>query len=345
MLLEGIYVPLTTPFHADGRIYPHKLESNVERYSRAPLAGMVVLGHSAEADGLTDDEQKTILTTAIQTAAHEKVMLAAIGRESVYATLQMAEFAGRAGYDAVVLRSPLAVQAASMHIEQLTFFRAVADGSALPVILDSTPDRPLSVETVAALAHHPHIIGLIDSFASPEHIASMKAATAQISREVTVTPVFAAVTERMLRAASTSGSFVSAATLGGGTATALEAKPALKTRTKRVGFQLLAGPSAAMLGAWQAGAAGSVPAFAACAPQATCEVWQAFRDGDPPLAEEKQERLRHAAALVEDTIGIGMLKYASDWNGYFGGRPRLPLLPPTAGGREQTERALAGMRN
>ena len=47
-----------------------------------------------------------------------------------------------------------------------------------------------------------------------------------------------------------------------------------------------------MLESWQSGAVGAVPRVGACAPQACCEVWQAFKDGDLPLAEEKQERVR-----------------------------------------------------
>ena len=44
MLLHGIFPPITTPFYADGNVYFKKLEANVERYSKTPVAGIVVLG-------------------------------------------------------------------------------------------------------------------------------------------------------------------------------------------------------------------------------------------------------------------------------------------------------------
>jgi len=44
MLLSGIFPPVTTPFYPDGNVYFKKLEHNVERYSRTPVAGIVVLG-------------------------------------------------------------------------------------------------------------------------------------------------------------------------------------------------------------------------------------------------------------------------------------------------------------
>ncbi len=114
---------------------------------------------------------------------------------------------------------------------------------------------------------------------------------------------------------------------------------------KKVGFQVLPNCTADMLAAWNAGAAGAVPRLGACAPQACCEVWQAFRDGDPSLAAEKQQRILSAGERMEGWAGIAALKYACDLNAYFGGRPRLPLLPLTAEERWEVEREMAGLQN
>ena len=76
---------------------------------------------------------------------------------------------------------------------------------------------------------------------------------------------------------------------GGGAALAVApAKAGAKTRTKVVGFQMLAGSTAGMLEGLQAGAVGAMPGFAASAPQACYEVLAAWKDGDEGLAEEKQ---------------------------------------------------------
>ena len=100
-----------------------------------------------------------------------------------------------------------------------------------------------------------------------------------------------------------------------------------------------------MLDAWIAGAVGAVPTLGACAPQACCEVWQAFKDGDPALAAEKQHRILKAAKLVEGWRGISALKYGCDLNSYYGGRARLPLLPLSDAERSAVEGALAGLKN
>jgi dihydrodipicolinate synthase/N-acetylneuraminate lyase len=110
-----------------------------------------------------------------------------------------------------------------------------------------------------------------------------------------------------------------------------------------VGFQIIAAHAPKLLDALNAGAVGAAPAFAAAAPQACYEVLAAWKDDDQPLAEEKQTRLVEAARLAETSPGS--LKFACDLNGYFGGLPRLPQLPPTGEQRAAIEQIMKPIRN
>ncbi|SNT01846.1 Dihydrodipicolinate synthase/N-acetylneuraminate lyase [Granulicella rosea] len=347
MLLEGIHLPLTTPFYPDGRLNLRKLEHNVDRYSRTPVAGLLVLGASGEGSALTDDETVDVLKTTSELAAKEKVLLACVGRDSVFATLALAEAAAAAKFDAVVVGAPSF--GPELRLELVTYFQAVADRSPLPVVLSSTASARLSVDVLAELAGHPSILGVIDSEAVGERLAAILAATNHVSREVTVTTIFAAATGRMLAVTvpSGAGTFVSAESLGGGGAALAVAPPvpALKTRTKRIGFQVLGGTTETMLDAFAGGAVGAVPRFGASAPQACNEVFQAWKDGDAPLAAEKQARILAAAARMEGAGAVGAIKYGCDLNGYYGGRPRLPLLAPTIDVRGAIDLEMAGLKN
>jgi dihydrodipicolinate synthase/N-acetylneuraminate lyase len=155
--------------------------------------------------------------------------------------------------------------------------------------------------------------------------------------------MFAAVTARMQKAPTT-GALVSAASL---TAAAVAGPPAssLRTRTKTVGFQIVAGDTEGMLNGLRAGAVGIAPAFAACAPQACFEVFAAWKDDDQSLAEEKQSRLGESAHFAEEILGPGGLKVGCDLNGYFGGLPRLPHLPPTGADRAALEQLMKPLRS
>ena len=346
MLLEGIFLPLTTPFHPDGRVALRKLEHNVARYAKTPAAGMLVLSRIGEAGGLTDDERHAVVRVAIAAASDDKVMIAVVGAESVFATLALAAVAASAGYDVVAVSMPRICSDETMRDEVLTYFRAVADQVALPVLLLSQAGQPLDAQTVAALALHQNIIGLIDEASTPQRVAEFRSATTGVSREVTVTTTFAAVTARMLKHVDTGNGFVSLASLTAGVGVAgAPVTQALKTRVKRVGFQIIAGSTATMLDSWGAGAVGAVPALSAAAPQACCEVWQAYKDGDQGLAEEKQHRIHDVGLRMAQPDGLPALKYGCDLNGYFGGRTRLPLLALTAGQRDAVEAALFSLKN
>src|SRR6185437_12700145 len=179
MLLEGIFPAITTPFYPDGRLYLKKLEHNVQRYSRTLVSGIVVLGSTGEAVMLSDDESRQVLRTAREAAAPEKVLLAGVARESVTETLRLAEFAAEQQYDAVLARTPGYYAPQTGKLEILSYYRALADRSPLPVVIYSIPKYThyeIPVEVVAELAQHPNIIGIKDSSGSLERIAALVAA-------------------------------------------------------------------------------------------------------------------------------------------------------------------------
>src|SRR3954470_20014866 len=105
MLLSGIFPAITSPFYPDGALYLKKLEHNVDRYSRTPIAGMVVLGSTGEAVMLSDDEQRAVLKLAAEVAGAQKVLVAGVGRESAAETLRFCEHAAHCGYDVALVRT------------------------------------------------------------------------------------------------------------------------------------------------------------------------------------------------------------------------------------------------
>ena len=55
------------------------------------------------------------------------------------------------------------------------------------------------------------------------------------------------------------------------------------------------------------------------------------------LAAEKQARIAGASQRIAGSLGISGIKYACDFNGYFGGRARLPILPVNAEEKNEIE--------
>jgi len=135
MLLNGIFPPITTPFYPDGNVYFKKIEHNVERYSKTPAAGLVVLGSTGEAVMLSDDERREVLRVAREATAPNKVLIAGTGIESASETLRLTEYAAELGYDAALIRTPHFYKRAMQPANLLAFYRTVADRSALPVLI------------------------------------------------------------------------------------------------------------------------------------------------------------------------------------------------------------------
>jgi dihydrodipicolinate synthase/N-acetylneuraminate lyase len=207
------------------------------------------------------------------------------------------------------------------------------------------------VELIAELANHPNIIGIKDSSGSVERInASVAATQTAPCRTVTVTPIFEAVTARMLTRAAepeSGGTFVSAGDLAGGGVVAATAPPApaIKTRTRQVGFQVLCGAGSKIHASLDAGATGAILGVACFVPQACVEIYLAWKDHDSKLAEEKQSRILAANNRIVNELGIPGMKYACDFNGFYGGHTRSPLLGLSAEEKSEVESLLAGIRN
>jgi 4-hydroxy-2-oxoglutarate aldolase len=372
MLLHGIFPPITTPFYPDGEVYYKKLEANVERYSRTPVAGIVVQGSTGEAILLSDQERRDVFKTAIAAAAPHKVMIAGTGLESAHETLALTEYAAELGYDAVMVRTPHYYKKQMLPANLLAFYRTVADRSPLPLIIYNFPQATgydIPAEVVIELAAHPNIIAIKESSGNLDKVKKMVEGTRHIKRQATVTETFEAVTPRMLKAAAAesqkeSRELVSVTTLA--TSAEMERrapspvtgrssmKPSssavtvvgkLKTRQKEVGFQVMVGAAHQLEPSLELGAVGAILAFACPAPTACYEIYVALREGDHALAREKQERVKLPAQRVVGDLGVPGVKYSMDLNGYYGGPSRLPFLPLTGDQKAEIEKLMAGIKS
>ena len=374
MLLSGIFPPITTPFYPDGEVYYKKVEANVERYSRTPIAGIVVQGSTGEAILLSDQERRDVLKAALAAAAPNKVMIAGTGIESAQETLRLTEYAAELGYDGAMVRTPHYYKKQLHPANLLAFYRTVADRSALPIIIYNFPQATgydIPAEVVIELANHPNIAAIKESSGNLDKVKQMVDGTRQVKRQVTVTETFEAVTPRMIKAAidereKQSRELVSVASLAGADAAEKDkrtASPAsidrttkpsssavtvvgkLKTRQKEVGFQVMVGAAHQLEPSLGLGAVGAILALACPAPMACYEIYAALKDGDAALAREKQERVKLAAQRVVGELSVPGVKYAMDLNGYYGGPSRLPFLPLNGEQKAEIEKLMAGIKS
>ncbi len=92
-------------------------------------------------------------------------------------------------------------------------------------------------------------------------------------------------------------------------------------------FRVLAGSITYLLPALVLGATGGVVSLADAFPDACCQLFEKFHEGDLEGATQDHYRLLRLSDAVSGTFGVAGVKHAMDLAGYAGGEPRLPLLP------------------
>jgi 4-hydroxy-2-oxoglutarate aldolase len=153
MKLQGIFVAATTPFDHNGEIYKIKVQHNVEKWNRTTLAGYVIASSSGEGALLAHDEKVALWELTAKYADPEKILIAATGAEGVQETVELTNRAAELGYKAAFIEAPrLYNRPANM----LTYYRAVADRAAVPVIAAGT-----DTDIAATLSLHPNIVAAI----------------------------------------------------------------------------------------------------------------------------------------------------------------------------------------
>ena len=115
--------------------------------------------------------------------------------------------------------------------------------------------------------------------------------------------------------------------------------PAVKS-----GFQILSGSGVSFGEALEIGAAGAILAIANALPYACVTIWEAFRSRQQEACKDWQTRLLPASKIIAAKYGIPGLKYAMDLNGYYGGPPRLPFVPPSNEAKAEIAQAFEGLR-
>lgn len=108
-------------------------------------------------------------------------------------------------------------------------------------------------------------------------------------------------------------------------------------------FRTFVGSASTLLAALTSGGAGGVLALSCFLPEATADLYEAFRAGDITRASRIQRSLLAPSRKIAGDFGPTGAKYAMDCVGYYGGDPRPPLLPLTEAQKASVEAALAGI--
>jgi 4-hydroxy-tetrahydrodipicolinate synthase len=160
---SGIWVPLVTPFAANGEVDRAALRGLVERSAEAGIAGVVALGTTGEPSSLDEAEQDAVLATIFEAAQGRLPVVVGLAGNNA---AQMAARGKRLGawpLAALLVPAPYYVRPSQQGI--VDHFTALADTARAPLAIYDIPQRTgvrIEPDTLLALAAHPNIVAVKD---------------------------------------------------------------------------------------------------------------------------------------------------------------------------------------
>jgi 4-hydroxy-tetrahydrodipicolinate synthase len=161
--LAGYMADLPTPFDENDRIDLTALARLCERQIEAGVSAIAVGETAGEAATLTPAEHDAIVRAAVEIAHGRVRVIAGAGSNSTVQAIELTRRAEMAGADAALSVVPYYNKPMQAGIQ--AHFQAIADSTALPIVLHDIPSRTireLSDDTLVGLAQSRQFIGLRD---------------------------------------------------------------------------------------------------------------------------------------------------------------------------------------
>ncbi len=166
-MFKGSIVALVTPMQQDGALDEAAFRALIDWQIDCGTKGIVPVGTTGESPTLTHAEHRRLIDLAVQVVDRRVPVIAGTGSNSTAEAIETTRHAREAGADAALVVTPYYNKPTQDGLYR--HYMAIADAARLPILIYNIPGRSvidMSVETMARLAEHPHIVGVKDSTAN-----------------------------------------------------------------------------------------------------------------------------------------------------------------------------------
>jgi 4-hydroxy-tetrahydrodipicolinate synthase len=168
-MLQGSFVAIVTPMHADGSLDIKSLHQLIDFHINAGTDGIVIVGTTGESPTVDYDEHRELIKTTVDYVAGRIAVIAGTGANSTREAIELTQAAKNLGADACLLVAPYYNKPTQEGLYQ--HYKAVAEAVDIPQILYNVPGRTgvdLSNDTTLRLAEIKNIVGIKDATGSIE---------------------------------------------------------------------------------------------------------------------------------------------------------------------------------
>jgi 4-hydroxy-tetrahydrodipicolinate synthase len=163
--LRGSIVPMITPFTESGEVDDGALRDLIDRAIEAGSHGISVTGTTGEPSALTLEEREHVMEVAKKTVDGRVPFVPGTGTNNLDETVRLTRAAEALGADAALVIVPYYSKPSQEGLYR--YFTAVADATALPILIYNIPGRTavnMAPSTMARLRRdRPQIVGVKES--------------------------------------------------------------------------------------------------------------------------------------------------------------------------------------
>jgi 4-hydroxy-tetrahydrodipicolinate synthase len=171
---QGAYTALVTPFEKTGEVDWLALDRLIEEQVAGGIDGILPVGTTGESPTLNNTEHMQVIEAVMKKVAGRCKVIAGTGANSTAEAVELTQEAKRLGVDGTLQVTPYYNKPNQRGLQK--HFETVAD-LGVPVMLYNVPGRsamPIAIETIAALAKHPHIVSVKEAGGSVDRVSAIK---------------------------------------------------------------------------------------------------------------------------------------------------------------------------
>lgn len=163
-MIQGSITALITPFDENNKIDYNELHKLLDYQIENKTDGVLLLGTTAEAESLSDEEKINLVKDCISYIDHRMKIIIGIISNQTEETIRLASLFDKFDFDAYLVITPYYIKTNVSGL--LKHFIYIADNVTKPIILYNVPKRTgmeIPLDVIKALSYHPNIIGIKDA--------------------------------------------------------------------------------------------------------------------------------------------------------------------------------------
>lgn len=160
-MLKGSLVAMITPMRENGKIDFDQLNRLIDWHIENGTDGIVAVGTTGETATLSVDEHLSVIEASVKHAAKRIPIIAGTGANNTAEAIELSRAAEQLGADYTLSVVPYYNKPSQEGIYQ--HFKAIAEASAIPMILYNVPGRTvvnMTNDTILRLSEIPNIVGV-----------------------------------------------------------------------------------------------------------------------------------------------------------------------------------------